>query len=1285
MKDTINSVRYWDQRFQSGDWEEELGRNQSRFFGQLALENLPQWLKDQIISNELTVCDWGCALGDGADALASVFGKKQVSGVDFSKEAVAKAEAYYPDLNFYASDWIKENTKLAFDIIFSSNTLEHFSNPVDVLDILFRHAKKALILLVPFKELERISEHFSSFLPESIYISPVPQSYLLFAKIIDATRYEPSYWNGEQILLVYGRYEWVNELKLNLDIIQVDIKAQQAHQNNANLIDELNEELKEYTQKNTLLTNAILESNNQIKSLTADLLEERHNAQALQIQIVEDKNQIQGLTITLQEKSAAIEQFKQQLSNYKKIIQETKERLINKEQAVEVLTGKLSTREQMVKTFEEKLIEQERVTKTFEEELIEQERVTKSFEEKLIEQERVTKTFEEKLIEQERVTKTFEEKLIEQERVAKELNIEIAKEQKIKQFYEKELSSIKTSRGWRLLWSMWQVRLFFVPKNSWQEFTIKKIKKGLLVSPLLVIKKVITQIFRKNKHGMSPHAFAFKKYKLQRNEGCSISLRSLHTPSREGLVSIVLPVYNGADLLSDAIDSILGQTYSKFELIAVNDGSQDATRQILDEYAKKDQRIKVIHQENQKLPSALNRGFSIADGEFLTWTSHDNLMRPKFLEKMVKCLKQHSSWDMVYSNMDIIGEQGEPLRGSAWYGGYQHPPGSEHIYLPKSTLELNTYPNNFIGGAFMYRQRVPWLIGDYSLFRYTREDYDYWMRVNALLNLKHSRFKDRLYYYRFHSTSLTQHDEELGITRDRYKLMVFDDFRRDFFLMPLTWFIETDIPENQDKKIAEKIRTTLRKAGHLILTSENIPPSLWPRLWVPVIYLKITSTLEEQFSKDNLPTNVFAVLLNVSASNLPHFLNGEWDLYTAYGKNANPPKINGKRKGWITSPDVEILFTAIDIRSRTKHLELVEKEIYQPKVNQFKISVIICTYQRGEKLRNTLDSVVHQTFPKDSYEVIVVNNDPDDANVAEIVARIQTNKLVDCPDHIQLRVCPILGLSYARNSGISESRGEILLFLDDDSIAKENLLEEYWKAFSEHPSAGVIGGHIVVHPPHPLNIPWKDGFERYWGHLFTDYEEYTEVSDWWEYPWGANWAARRSAMFQAGGFRTKYGRRGHDFSGGEEIIAASVIKKLGYSIAILPQAEVIHQVAPDRFTLNHLKNTIRAGLNVQYQAEKDLYLPLDASKGGNIKQLVENVFELLRLFFSTSPAKMAELLEAYYYFLARWRLFGRNIQDTFQIRFWGWFTFAEKLVDTLERKSVECCEALFGESVYRDQ
>jgi GT2 family glycosyltransferase len=516
-----------------------------------------------------------------------------------------------------------------------------------------------------------------------------------------------------------------------------------------------------------------------------------------------------------------------------------------------------------------------------------------------------------------------------------------------------------------------------------------------------------------------------------------------------------------------------------------------------------------------------------------------------------------------------------------------------------------------------------------------------------MLTLRHSEFKEPIYEYRFHSASLTHKDVELGITRNRNKLMVFDDFRRDFCLTPFVWIIDQDNSNNQVKKVVKRLSSFIDRAGHILVEHQKQKLSVWPRLWVPSVYLKITddpyATLP---SPETLPTNMFTVMLNISKESMPDTLDAKWDLCMAYQSNSAPPQLDQGRRGWITSNNIQVLFSTIDIRVRSRHLNLIEAEISQPRSSKFKISVIICTYQRGKKLVETLNAIINQTLPHEDYEVIVVNNDPNDLDFPNLFAEIHSQEFADHPDHFRILLCPILGLSHARNAGIAEARGEILLFLDDDSIAQENVLESYWKVFSKHPTAGVVGGHILVHPPYPLKIPWKKGFERYWSQFVTGYTDYTEVSNWWEFPWGANWCARRNALISVGGFRGQFGRRGNDYSGGEEIVAASLIEKLGYSIAVLPQAVVIHQVEAKRFTLKHLKRTIRAGLFAQYDAQKKLYLPNETTVGNSSKQIIENLIKLVPALLSSNPNKKADLYETYFYSLARWQLVIHQITDS---------------------------------------
>ena len=104
------------------------------------------------------------------------------------------------------------------------------------------------------------------------------------------------------------------------------------------------------------------------------------------------------------------------------------------------------------------------------------------------------------------------------------------------------------------------------------------------------------------------------------------------------LIGVVLPTYNGARHLKASIESCLGQSYEKLELIVVDDGSPDPlTREVLD--GVDDARLRVVRLEkNVGLPRALNAGFRETKGELLTWTSDDNLFRPEALETMARRL-----------------------------------------------------------------------------------------------------------------------------------------------------------------------------------------------------------------------------------------------------------------------------------------------------------------------------------------------------------------------------------------------------------------------------------------------------------------------------------------------------------------------------------------------------------------------------------------------------------------------------------------------------------------------
>ncbi|MDR1375539.1 MAG: glycosyltransferase [Holosporaceae bacterium] len=107
-------------------------------------------------------------------------------------------------------------------------------------------------------------------------------------------------------------------------------------------------------------------------------------------------------------------------------------------------------------------------------------------------------------------------------------------------------------------------------------------------------------------------------------------------------VSVIVPVYNGGALLSRCLDSLTNQTLKNIEIICVNDGSTDNSREILERYATKDSRIKILHQENLGQGTARNVGMDAANGEYLGFVDADDWIELDYFEKLYRAARKHN-------------------------------------------------------------------------------------------------------------------------------------------------------------------------------------------------------------------------------------------------------------------------------------------------------------------------------------------------------------------------------------------------------------------------------------------------------------------------------------------------------------------------------------------------------------------------------------------------------------------------------------------------------------------
>ena len=213
------------------------------------------------------------------------------------------------------------------------------------------------------------------------------------------------------------------------------------------------------------------------------------------------------------------------------------------------------------------------------------------------------------------------------------------------------------------------------------------------------------------------------------------------------------------------------------------------------------------------------------------------------------------------------------------------------------------------------------------------------------------------------------------------------------------------------------------------------------------------------------------------------------------------------------------------------------------------VSVVICSYNREKFLPEALESLTKQSAEKQDFEIVIVNN-----NSTDNTESISQNFIKHHPElNVVYTIETSQGLSYARNKGIATAKGEIIAFMDDDAIARNDYIDQLQKHFDNYPEYGAIGGKVI--PIYGEGEPEPRWMSKYIQGVVSKVDYGSETKPFTKkYPAGCNMAFRKSIFEKYGTFNTDLVYRGDDK------YIFNMLKSHGVRVLYAPEIFVNHHI-----------------------------------------------------------------------------------------------------------------------------
>lgn len=623
--------------------------------------------------------------------------------------------------------------------------------------------------------------------------------------------------------------------------------------------------------------------------------------------------------------------------------------------------------------------------------------------------------------------------------------------------------------------------------------------------------------------------------------------------------SVVIPCFDLGEFLDEAVDSVMAQTRPPQELIVVDDGSTDEhTLDVLNELRSRG--VLVFRTPNQGAPSARNYGIERAQGEYILCLDADDVLAPEYLERTVACMDASPEVGIVATHLEFFGK----VTGS---------------WQPRSYSLPTMLWKNCLPSASLFRRTAWREAGGYTPELEACHDWDLWLSILER-GWKWDVVEETLYRYRRRNGSISDH-------REAHRPRIIADMMRRHQPTYAAHAIDAIVEVDGERQSAlERLESYKRDNAKLAERIRALEEAARPPEDEQVA--RFRAFVDAELSAD-------ATALVVS--------KGDENLLELGGRRAwhFPRREDGRWLGHHPRGDAEAIEMLEQLRSAgAEYLCMPPKERWWLKrydgwrrymsqtysvlartedgvifdirneIRRRSFSVVICTYRRPELVAEAMRSVFDQEYPKDRYELIVVNNaSPDDTEAVVLEAG------KDSPVPFTYLIEQRNGLSYARNTGLEVAKNEFVAFLDDDAIACRDWMATFNGVIDEH-HALVVGGRVEKAFEEGFDEPsWLE--PQYVKHFFgVNYRDRGREEKVFRiryplYLTGANLIYSRSLFEHFGGFDTRLGRDGKSLLGGEESYLNMVLDKHDVPIYYSDDAWVDHHIQSFRVTKKHLR------------------------------------------------------------------------------------------------------------------